>query len=339
MSSPSQAETSLASEAHGVVTIGVQPLWLPNSLVTAVMQRDTLLRQSFLRKGVQIRFPAFLKGADVNRALHEGKLDGGFAGDMPTITACVSDQVHVVSLADLHFVSIVARTPLTISQLRGRRIGYAPGSNAHYAILATLAAAQLSAADVTLLPMPVHALPKALELGRIDAFGAWEPTPAIAEKMYKHKIIHRFLSSGYLYFTPAFAKQHADWVHWLVAAQIRALNWMMQEDDHRLQAILWMERDAEQLEGREFVLTHEESKRVAQYSIRRMRDMPLIPEEDFAIGGRLERASRFLSTIGLLPAELPWSSVRDCLHREIGLNVLSDPQHYQINTFSYGGQE
>ncbi|MEO5341639.1 MAG: NrtA/SsuA/CpmA family ABC transporter substrate-binding protein [Magnetococcus sp. MYC-9] len=318
-----------------VVDIGIQPLWLPSSLIAVVMQRDGILRDALRQQGATVRFHPFLKGADLNIHLHSGALEGGFAGDMPTLNACVTDRVQVVSLADLHFTSIVARSVRTLSDLRGRRIGYAPGSNAHYALLSALAAEDLSESEVTLLPMEVNVMLRAMEEGRIDAFSGWEPTTTLATKLYGHHVIHRFLSSGYLYFAPAFAERYADRVTLLVAAEFRALNWLNHSDDHLARAIDWLQQAVRTMEGHELELAPPEIMRLARRTLRRLQGMPLIPQEDLATEGRLARASRFLASLDRDPARFDWDRVRACFHRAVGEQILSAPDHHRLHVFAY----
>ncbi len=116
--------------------------------------------------------------------------------------------------------------PLRLT-FRGRRIGYAFGSNAHYALLNTLTSAGLDESMLTLVPMEVTEMPKALHEGKIDAFAAWEPTPFITVKQYPETvIIHKSLSSGYMYFKREFFDKHPEIVRLFLAAEIRAINWM-----------------------------------------------------------------------------------------------------------------
>lgn len=318
-----------------VVDLGVQPLWQPAGLVSEVMKRDQILRQAFLRQGKSIRFHSFLKGSDVNSFLHQGVLEGGFGGDMPAIAACLSDQARSVSLADLHFTAIVARKPLLISDLGGRRIGYAFSSNAHYALLTALSAAGLSESDVTLVPMNVDAMPQALQRGEIDAFSAWEPTPTIATTLYGQTVVHQFLSTGYMYFSPSFADQHPDLVSSLVAAQARALNWLEQSDVNLDRAVGWLEQAIRALVDHDFELPRQDTMQLARQSLRNLGLMPVIPKDDLLEDGRIGRAVRFLSSIGKAPPDLRWPTVRDCFRREVGVAVLAAPVKNRLHQFSY----
>ncbi|MBF0191060.1 MAG: NrtA/SsuA/CpmA family ABC transporter substrate-binding protein [Magnetococcales bacterium] len=323
-------------DSQAVVDIGIQPLWLPIGIITEVMKRDGILQEALRQSGAVVRFHPFLKGADLNLQLRDGKLEGGFGGDMPTITACVTDQVRVVALADLYFSAIVARRSLLLTDLRGRRIGYAHGSNAHHALLTALAAVGLSEAEVTLVPMEVNAMPQALEQGTLDAFSAWEPTPTLAVSRYGHTIIHRVLSSGYLYFTRAFAENHPDRLALLVAAEARALNWLERSEDHLAQAVGWWEEAAGRMGMPDVEPFRHEIIRLAHGSLRHLWIMPVIPLEDLTEDGRIGRATRFLRSLGKVPSDLSWETVRSCFRREVGEAILSAPVSNRLDVFSCG---
>ncbi len=195
------------SEEDNVVEIGIQPLWVPTCIVAEAMRRDAVLQEALAQEGLEIRFHPFLKGADVNFFLRRGDLEAGIGGDMPALTAAASFDVLVAGLMQHGFCAVVAGRHMPMEGLRGKRIAYAFGSNAHYALLQALSSAGLEEADVRLIPLEVDQMPDALADGSIDAFSAWEPTPTIALTRFRNQVvIHRSLSSGYLYFSRSLAE-------------------------------------------------------------------------------------------------------------------------------------
>lgn len=330
-----QEASPSGSKSETIVDIGVQPLWFPSGIITEVMQHDAILEAQLQQLGKKIRFHPFFKGADVNTQIHHGNLDGGIGGDMPAITACVADRVHVVSLADYYFTAIVAPKPRLLSELRGQRIGYALGSNAHYALLNALRANDLTESDVTLVPMEVNAMPQALEQGTIDAFSAWEPTPTMAAHLYGHQIIHKFFSSGYLYFSHPFAERYPEIIDLIIAAQFRALNWLTASDKNFSQALFWSNATIRPFQGYDFALPIKESLRLGHSSIRYLQTMPVIPEDGILESKHVGQALHFLKYIGKLPSDIPWKRVASCFHRENGTKILSAPTQYRLDTFDY----
>ena len=183
------------SKEKKIINIGTQPLWVPTGLITAAMKRDIVLRSVLSEMNKEIRFYGFLKGDDVNFFLKRGDLAGGIAGYMPVISAAATFDIMVTNMVQQGFTSIVARHHMLMSELRGKPIGYAVGSNAHYSLLLALSSVGLNEKNVHLISMDVDRMPDALHAREIDAFSAWEPTPAITLLKYDNAvIIHRNLN-------------------------------------------------------------------------------------------------------------------------------------------------
>jgi len=118
-----------------VIDIGSQPLFVPTGNLSEVMRRDQLLNGALGELGFKTRFHPFLKGADLNFFLERGDLDAGFAGDNPALTACATSGVVVAALVMRGSAAIVSADNTMVADLDGKRIGYALGSNAHFALL------------------------------------------------------------------------------------------------------------------------------------------------------------------------------------------------------------
>lgn len=327
-------------ETDRVIDIGIQPMWLPIGIVTEVMRRDRVLHETLAREGVSVRFHPFFKGADVNAFLARGDLEAGIGGDMPAITACVSSGVVVASLADQNFTSIVADRAMPLEELRGKRIGYALGSNAHYALLQALAAVQLREADVDLVPMDVDAMPKALEEGSIDAFSAWEPTPSIAlARIPKAHAIGRRLSSGYLYFANEFFGKHPNLANEILASQIRALTWIAKSPRELHQASEWVQEATRTFLKVSPPLSVEEYATIGLEGLRRMGFSSTLPKTDFDAQSRILEAFEFLKDIGKISREISWPTVRSCFDDTLMTGVLqSSPGHAPIPYQPMAGQ-
>ncbi|MBF0183921.1 MAG: NrtA/SsuA/CpmA family ABC transporter substrate-binding protein [Magnetococcales bacterium] len=334
-SSPSVVQEKADKAAAAIISVGIQPMWLPGGIITEVVRRDRVLRLALQQLGKEVRFHPFLSGVEVNNALQQGELVGGVVGDMPAITACAAERIVIVALLDQNFTSIVAGKTMLPDELRGRRIGYVPGSNAHYALLNTLKAYRIPLADVTLQSMPLQAMAEALAEGRIDAFSAWEPTPALAIKRYKHTVIHRQLTSGYWYFTNAFVQQHPEEVALFLAAELRALHWLTQSDDHLLQAVSWSEAAIRDLTGRTLALAREDIFRLVRRSLHALAVLPLLPEDELQEEGRLGKAVEFLQSLGNIPPGFTWQHMLACLDRSRGEAVLAAQQRYRTLSFDY----
>lgn len=231
--------------AENVIDIGAQPVYTPAGLISGAMARDDVLREELLELGLEVRFHPFLKGRDVNSFLGAGDLEGGIGGDMPALTAAAGIGVRVTSLMQAGFTSIIAGRPMLLKELRGGRIGYAHGSNAHYALMRALSSAGVTDDQVRLVHMEVSDMAAALDRDEIRAFSAWEPFAALSVLTSDQStVVHRSQSTGYLYLSDAFLERSPQAARQIVAAEIRAAAWIRSDRANLLRAAEWSLADA-----------------------------------------------------------------------------------------------
>lgn len=250
------------------VNMGTQPLYMPTGLITEALKRDRILKRVLDDLGVKLQSFAFLKGDDVNFFLQRGDLDLGIGGDMPALSAAASFGVVIPTIIQQGFTSIVARKHMLIKDLKGQRIGYAYGSNAHYALLDILHSNRMTPEQVELVPMNVTDMPEALHAHQITAFSAWEPTPRLAQKRDPSLVtICRKITTGYLYINQDFMHDRPEVSRFMVAAQIRAIRWMLASKQNLLAACQWTLHATEGLTGNELGLTVQDIANLAQEDI------------------------------------------------------------------------
>ncbi len=324
------------NKAEDIVNLGVQPIYSPTGLISETMKRDTTLHDALSGLGMKVRFYAFLKGDDVNYFLRRGDIDAGISGDMPVITASATMDVIVPALIQQGFTSVIANSPMLIRELRGKNIGYAFGSNAHYALLKALASGGLNETQVNLIPIEVTKMQEALATGKIEAFSAWEPTSTITLTKYPESvIIHRYLSSGYIYFIKTFSDKHPEVVRQIIAAEIRALRWMQNNRQNLLQASEWAIQACEDLTNHELELSVEQNASVAENDILGLSSPPIIPQNDLRQNGPLHMEFEFLKTLGKIPASTNWEKVHNSFDLHIIIDVLTNSKKYKLNEFNY----
>ncbi len=321
-----------------IIDVGVQPLWVPTSVISGLMDRDRVLADQLTALGLEIRFHAFHKGADVNFFLERGDLEVGIGGDMPALSAAAGSNVLITALVQQGFSSIVARRHGLLGELAGKRIGYPFGSNAHYALLQALAAFGLSEANVTLVPLDVDEMPGALAARKIDAFSAWEPAPTIARmRDQRAVVIHRSLTSGYLYFARRMADRHPEAVRILTASVLRAVRWANGRD--LATACRWALLAEQEFTGKQALLTVEQYETLARGDLLGASRSAAIPGRDLAPEGRLFREFGFLEDLGLIPGETGWEQVRSCFDPSVVDGLLSHSAEPGIRTFDYEGSD
>lgn len=325
-----------------VIGFGIQPLVVPVGVLSEVMRRDAVLRKALSEQGLEIQFYPFLKGADANFFLKRGDLEVAMGGDMSVLTACATSGVLVATLTKQGFSSIVAQRHMLMKELRGKRIGYAFGSNAHYALLQSLTNAGLQETDVRLVPLDINEMPEALDKGKIDAFSGWEPATSIALAKYDDfVVIHRSLSSSYLYFSRSFVEQHPTAVRHIVASQLRSMAWMRHRKENLLNACRWTMQAGDNLSGQTPVFLEEQCASLVKSTLLDISSVAAIPEKYLAPDGQLFREYEFLKGLGKIPGTADWEEVRSCFDLTIIEEVLSGAQKYQLDThdYSYEGGE
>jgi ABC-type nitrate/sulfonate/bicarbonate transport system substrate-binding protein len=321
--------------APEVIDFGTQPLAVPIGVIAEVMKRDRILRNSLREKGFEIRFHPFLKGSDISFFLKQGKIDAAMAGDIPTIISASSFDIVVTALVKQGFSAIVAKGPVTVAGLKGKRIGYPAVSNAHYALLAALSSADIKESDVRLSPMEISEMVDALAASRIDAFAAWEPMPSIALKRIENTaIVFKHLNPGYLYFSRPLVERHPEASSLLVASVIRALTWMKRKEEHLRMASEWTLGAKELLHGKQAGLSVEEIAVLTMQEIKGI-SSPTIPERELTDKGSIRKNFDFLKSRGDLAATATWEKVMRSFDRGVIADVLANPRKYRLNSFDY----
>jgi NitT/TauT family transport system substrate-binding protein len=315
--------------------LGVQPLGYPTGVLGAVLRRDRIFRAELGRLGIGFSALPFRRGPDMVPYLGGGRLEAGLLGDMPTLAAALREPVWVVGLAKQTFTSVVSREAAQMAALRGQRVGYAEGSSAHYALLQGLTSAGLSEKDVELVPMGVDEMPDALAQGRIAAFAAWEPAPAVAlERSVAHRVVFRSPSSDFLVVSRSFEARHPEAVRHLAAALARAVAWLRQNNANLERAVRWTLADGEQLSGRPGGLGMQQAIRIVR---RELLDVPSAPKVPASAEGEspLQGQFRFLQQIGKIPSTAAWDRVAGAFAYRGLEEALAAPERYRIGVFDY----
>jgi NitT/TauT family transport system substrate-binding protein len=331
---PTYIEYDFSDE--NVIDFGIQPLWIPTSIITEAMKRDEVLKRTLSEKGLELRFHSFLKGADVNFFIRREDLEAGIGGDMPALTAAAVSDVQIGALIQYGFCAVVAKHHMMIKELRGKRIGYAFGSNAHYAILHSLSHADISESDVAMVPLDVNEMPDALDKDRIDAFIAWEPTPSIALTRFSDQVVvHRSISRGYLYFSRTFSMRYPEAVRHILAAEIRAIRWIQSKKQNLLSSCEWALEAANELHGKALDLNIEQLAALALEDIIGLVGYPIIPAKDLSQAGVLYAEYELLQSLGKIPLHIPWESTRKNFDIEIIKEIIMRSEEYCLSEFNY----
>jgi NitT/TauT family transport system substrate-binding protein len=325
------------SSRPNVLSFGVQPLWIPACVVWEAMARDPQLQADLRRAGFRLEAYSFFKGQDLNDFLRSGKLQGGVAGDLPVLKAAAASEIRIAGLIQQGPCSIIAREMLRPEDLPGHAVGYGPGSNAHYTLLRALKEHRVNPASVRLIPMDVTEMPAALADGRIDAFSAWEPTPAQALMDHPDwEVVAQTETRGFIYFDRAFFQRHPEVVRAVIASEIRVLRWLRLNGKNVYVASGWAREEAIAFRGEELPLTTDDFHRLARMDVLRIPDAPRLRPELLEEGGELRRQFLLSRQFALLPPEAAWDRVRQSFVPELAPQILASAAPSVLNDYHPG---
>ncbi|WP_026694991.1 sulfonate ABC transporter substrate-binding protein [Peribacillus kribbensis] len=180
----SQSTNNSASNERGrlTLTIGYQkngPLVILKSLGT--------LEKSLKKKGYSVEWREFTAGPALLEALNAGSIDVGRTGDSPPIFAQAADTPFVyVAAGKTKYQGSGILVPKdsaikSLTDLKGKRIGFAKGSSSHYLLVKALNRAGISYKDIQPSFLQPGDARIAFEKGNIDAWAIWDPFTADTE--------------------------------------------------------------------------------------------------------------------------------------------------------------
>lgn len=335
-SNPRYQNYDFGPPGGSVINVGYQPLAIPTGTVAAVMLHDRVLAKQLETYEKKLRFHPFLEGGDVNAFLFAGHLQLMWAGDLPVITAAAKAEVIVTAQTKTSFASVVARNLLSMDQLKGRRIGYAPGSSAHQTLLHGMALHNLSEKDVKLVSMAINQMIPAIQKGTIDAFAAWEPTPTLAmEKIKDLTVPYRNLTQSYLYFSKGFADVHPELTKIGTAANVRAVRWMSKDSANSLKACQWQIELVAEFSKDVPPTTTNQCQSILRRDLLDPLPMATIAPESLRENGIVVRQISFLRQINILNSDTDPVKILKSFKPDILQEILHDKDKWKINEFDY----
>ncbi|OZD15163.1 glycine/betaine ABC transporter substrate-binding protein [Rhodococcus sp. 15-649-1-2] len=270
-----------------------------------------------------IKWTKFDSGADINTAFIAGELDFGAIGSSPVargLSAPLNIPYQVAFVLDVagDNEALVARNESGITDvagLRGKRIGTAFASTAHYSLLAALEQAGLSASDVDLIDLQPQASLAAWERGDVDAVYTWLPTLDELRKTGTTLIASRELATagkptldlGVV--STAFADEHSDAVDVWRQVETRALNTIADDPDAAAKAV-----------AAEIGITEDEAANQLGQGVFLTPEELTSPEwlgTDGAVGNiaaNLQSASQFLASQNQIPEAAPLETFENAIY-------------------------
>ena len=173
--------------------------------------------------GVKIKWLQWPSGAAAITALAAGEVDITRLGSSPTVAA----MARGVDIYQIAIAGAIARSERLIGRksipdvpaLEGKKIGYPPGSTAHYALLAALKVYNVNIANTKVLGMKPSEMLAAWKRGDIDAAYVWGPFSHQMEAEGGHELLitkdlrkHGYYTWNNYVVTKQFAEKHPDLV-------------------------------------------------------------------------------------------------------------------------------
>lgn len=129
-----------------------------------------------------------------------------------------------------------------VSDLRGKRVGYLPGTVSYMYLVRMLDKAGLGMKDVTLIALQPPAMPQAIQGGSIDAFVMWEPWADQAIKALGDNAVRLPDPQLYSYkaminVTSDFARDNPDAVKAVISALIKSQDFISQNPDRAIEML------------------------------------------------------------------------------------------------------
>ncbi|GEM32958.1 hypothetical protein NN3_39650 [Nocardia neocaledoniensis NBRC 108232] len=148
--------------------------------------------QRFAPAGTTYEIVLFENSPDIKNALASGAVDFGVLGAPSMLAGSAAGQdVRIVASAANGGSAFVGKPEIaTPNDLRGKKIGFPPGSSQEIVLKLTLRAHGLDpATDVQLVNLAYSDMANAYKSGQIDAFLSAETAPSIVKQLGAHSIV------------------------------------------------------------------------------------------------------------------------------------------------------
>jgi sulfonate transport system substrate-binding protein len=188
------AIAALSSRAEAQTTVKEIRVGYQKTGVLVIARQQAVLERRFAGQKIGIKWIEFTSGPPLLEAMSTGSVDLGAVGDTPPIFAQAANAniVYVAGspITNGQGILVPANSGIrSITDLKGKRVGFTKGTSAHNVVIATLEKAGLTYEDIT----PVYLTPPdagpAFANGSIEAWAVWDPYFAIGEKRQNGRIL------------------------------------------------------------------------------------------------------------------------------------------------------
>lgn len=196
--------------------------------------------------GLDVNHILFSSGTENNQALISGEIDVNVGSDSKTVSVfgAIPDQAVIIATiqrGDRYSTIVRADSPYqTWQDLKGKTVGTRLGTGAEQVLLRYFDQTEdLSWDDFEWVNLKIEDMIAALADGSIEAFTAWEPTPAIAEAQGVGRAMRSYgdiaLVPVSVHTTRAFAADHPNELVKLLAAHMDKVDMIQNDPDQAAQ--------------------------------------------------------------------------------------------------------
>ena len=202
--------------------------------VLVIARQRSVLEKHFAPQGVEVKWVEFSSGPPMMEAMNVGSVDYGAVGDSPPVFAQAAGAAIVYAagqpITNGQAILVPANSAIrSITDLKGKRVGFTKGSSAHNIVVQTLEKAGLTYADIT----PVYLTPPdagpAFANGSIDAWSIWDPYFAIGETRQNGRTLVNASditkSNSFYIANRDFAKSHGPVLQQIIDVTSSAAKW------------------------------------------------------------------------------------------------------------------
>ena len=165
------------------ITVGYQKY---GSLI--ILKGTGELEKRFKTHGVTVNWAEFQFGPPLLEAINAGKVDIGIVGETPPVFAQAAAGSSIVYVANEpaspkgEGIVVGPNSPIkSVSELKGKKVAVAKGSNSHYFLIKALEKEGLTLNDIIPTYLPPADGRAALEQGHVDAWSIFDYFYASAE--------------------------------------------------------------------------------------------------------------------------------------------------------------
>ena len=187
----------------------------------------------FSDEGLRLDSKKFDWGKDALLEVLENRADIAFAYTTPIVMEALHQQPACI-LASLHrsthSMALVGRHDRgiqTLSDLKGKRIGYMAGTNLEYFVITLLDAVGLDTTEVSLIDVPREDMKVFIQQGKIDAGVLFDIELIALQSELPHQSYaifygHSYAETSFLVSNEQFVKSHPDTIKKVLKALVKA---------------------------------------------------------------------------------------------------------------------